>query len=183
MAKKAKQVAVLTQNVPDEILDQVVNGNHPEANAPAEKTTVDHPLAHAKREFAKTSHLCAHRIAGANNRYLTMYLELGDKVYASWCADIKRAEADCARMYQYNQAGATTKKDRLVEMCTKMARETMATVFAEWRMEVDRIIENLNGWKQEDGQTVVFPDGSTKKLPKGLFIPPERKITFEATVK
>lgn len=127
------------------------------------------------KKFEKTAHLFAHRKTGAQRRFEGVYKALREKVQAAWMADLLKIEAECQIISKSNGALAQTKLARAKSMAEQTAKETMRTVFDEWRTELNRIVADLNGYPQEDGM-VLFPDGSTAKMPKGLFIPKELQL-------
>lgn len=143
-----------------------------------EQVRAEQANGNTKVRFTKTAHLFAHRKQGVQHRFEKAYVALADKVRTAFTADLLRIEQEIKNTGKYNQALASTKKDRLMEMAEKQAREVMSTVFADWRKELDRIVNDLSGYPQEDGN-VLFPDGSVAKMPRGLYIPPEQLLKFE----
>ena len=129
-------------------------------------------------KFTKTAHLFAHRKTGAQKRFEKMYAALAEEIKTAWTADLVKMEAEYASISKSNQALATTKLKRAKQQAATVARETIQTVFRDWRVELDRIVSELGGYPQPDGM-VLFPDGSTAKMPKGLFIPIEQLLRFE----
>jgi hypothetical protein len=129
------------------------------------------------KSFVKVAHLFAHRKQGAQKRFEKEYLDLAEKVKSAWLADLLKIEEEMKHTGQYNQALAKTKTTRIKEQAEKTARETLATVFKEWRAEISRIVSDLGGYPQEDGN-VLFPDGSIARMPKGLWIPQDQIVRF-----
>jgi hypothetical protein len=129
--------------------------------------------------FAKQAHLFAHRKAGAQHRFEKKYVDLKNQVELAWTADLLKMEEELSLLKKSNQALAHTKSARLREMAEKTAREVMRTVFNEWRQEMNRIVSDLCGYPQEDGN-ILFPDASIAKMPKGLWIAPENLIKLAA---
>ena len=174
MAKKAKQLVeqsiVLAQQtdvMPDQVLDQVVNGN----------MTVDHQ-AHKKAEFSKLAHLFGHRKRGCQARFHKEYLELAKDVTTAWIADRSSLIAEVDAIAKSNQALAKTLFNRKCEIAKEAGQTILRTVFNRWKDELTRIVAELGGHPQEDGN-VLFPDGSVAKMPRGLFIEPEYMVKFE----
>lgn len=130
------------------------------------------------KKFEKTSHLFAHRKTGTQKRFEKVYAELKEKVQTSWLSDLSRMEQEHNLTAKSNQALAHTKMERSKSQAAEMAKKTMRTVFEEWRAEINRIVVDLGGHPQEDGN-VLFPDGSVAKMPKGLFIPKEQQLSFD----
>lgn len=143
-----------------------------------EQVRAEQAQGNKKDRFTKTAHLFAHRKQGAQARFQKSYAALAEKVRTAFTSDLIKIEQEIKNVGKYNQALAGTKKERLMEMAEKQAREVMATIFADWRKEIDRLIDDLSGYPQEDGN-IVFPDGSIAKKPKGLYIPPEQLLKFQ----
>ena len=120
--------------------------------------------------FKKLSQLFAHRKAGAQQRFEKVYADLKSKIEVAWLVDLQHMEREFVSIAKSNQALASTKINRKKELAEKTVKETLGTVFEEWRQELDRIITDLKGYPQENGN-VLFPDGSIAKMPKGLYIP------------
>ena len=135
-------------------------------------------MTEVTKKFAKTAHLFAHRKTGAQKRFEKVYSDLAERVKLSWTADLSRMEQEFSFMSKSNQALAATKKERNMSMAEDQIKKIMRTVFEEWRAEVNRIVSDLSGYPQEDGN-VLFPDGSVARMPKGLFIPKENQLSFE----
>jgi len=131
------------------------------------------------KTFAKQAHLFAHRKAGAQHRFEKLYVELKAQVEMAWTSDLMKLEAEFKLTSKSNQALAFTKTNRIREMAEKTAREVMRTVFNEWRQEINRIVSDLGGYPQEDGN-ILFPDASIAKMPKGLWIAPENLLKLAA---
>lgn len=132
-----------------------------------------------KPSFKKLAHLFAHRKAGAQHRFEKKYVDLKAQVEVAWTQDLLKVEAELQLISKSNQALATTKGNRIKEMAEKTAREVMRTVFNEWRQEINRIVADLGGYPQEDGN-ILFPDASIARMPKGLWIAPENLIKLAA---
>ena len=155
----------------DEKLDKDSNGN-------IETISDSHRNQNHRKKpfiFKKTSQLFAHRKQGAQQRFEKVYLDLKDKICVAWLKDLESMETEFHNISKNNQALATTKITRTKELAEQTIRETISTVFDEWRVEIARIISELGGYPQEDGN-VLFPDGSIAKIPKGLYISPENKL-------
>jgi hypothetical protein len=127
--------------------------------------------------FVKTAHLFAHRKQGVQKRFEKMYADLALKVKIAWTADLMHIETEMKTVGKYNQALQATKTDRIKEQAERTARETLSTVFKEWRVEINRVVDELQGYPQEDGN-ILFPDGSVARMPKGLWIPQEIQVKF-----
>ena len=125
--------------------------------------------------FKKLAHLFAHRKQGAQHRFEKKYSDLKGQVEVAWTKDLLKIEGELSILARSNQALAATKADRIKEMAEKTAREVMRTVFNEWRQELNRIVSDLGGYPQEDGN-ILFPDASIARMPKGLWIAPESLI-------
>ena len=130
------------------------------------------------KKFTKIAHLFAHRKTGAQKRFEKLYESLKETVSTAWLTDLESREQDMGTLFKSNQALAATKKARLNDIAAQTARETMRTVFTQWREEINRIVVDLGGHPQEDGN-ILFPDGSIARMPKGLFIPKEKQLSFE----
>lgn len=181
MAKKVKNAVVETiltlatmpalaqAEILDEILDESVNGN-----------TVDHSATppHEKKEFTKLAHLFGHRKRGCQARFHKEYLELVKEVMTSWMADRATLHAEVEKIARSNQALAGTMFQRKRMLAEETGKTILRTVFNRWRDELNRIVGELGGHPQEDGN-VVFPDGSIAKMPRGLYIEPEYLAKFE----
>ena len=177
MAKKAKQLVyqsiVLAQQtdvMPDQVLDQVVNGN----------MTVDHQahMEKKKQEFVKLAHLFGHRKRGCQARFHKEYLELCKEVMSSWMADRITLHTEVEKIAKSNQALAQTMFQRKRTLAEETGKNILRTVFTRWKDELNRIVVELGGHSQDDGN-VLFPDGSVAKLPRGLYIEPEFLAKFE----
>lgn len=125
--------------------------------------------------FTKLAHLFAHRKAGAQHRFEKKYADLKLEVETAWTQDLLKVEAELVLLKKSNQALAATKANRIKELAEKTAREVMRTVFNEWRTEINRIVADLSGYPQQDGN-ILFPDASIARMPKGLYISPEHLI-------
>lgn len=134
------------------------------------------PQVHPK--FKKLSHVFANRKDGAQHRFRKEYIEQRDRVQMAWIADLSAMEQRAKSMFTHNQALARNKLEREMELAKEDARETLRLVFRRFRSEIDRIVTELGGHPQPDNM-VVFPDGSSAKLPKGLYIPPEEQLRFD----
>ena len=134
-------------------------------------------MTETRKVFSKTSQLFAHRKHGAQIRFGRRYAKLKEKVQTAWLVDLEKMETEFKGTSKYNQALATTKHNRIQEMAVQQAAEIMKTVFSEWRTEVDRIIADLGGYPQEDGN-IVFPDASVAKNPKGLWVTDKLRLTL-----
>jgi hypothetical protein len=130
------------------------------------------------KKFEKTAHLFAHRKTGTQKRFEKVYSDLKEKVQTSWLSDLAKMEQEFGLTAKSNQALAATKMERSKSQAAEMAKKTMRTVFEEWRAEINRILIDLRGHPQEDGN-ILFPDGSVARMPKGLFIPKEMMLSFE----
>lgn len=129
------------------------------------------------RTYAKISHLFAYRKKGVQKRFEKVYADLKDKVQVAWLQDLEKMELEGRSIMKSNQALAKTKMDYSKATAAAAARATMNMVFNDWRTEIDRVISVLNGYPQEDGN-ILFPDGSTAVMPKGLYIPKEMQLNF-----
>lgn len=139
----------------------------------AEKKEV---VAKAK-SFDKVAHLFAHRKQGVQKRFEKEYIDLASKLRTAWTADLLRIEQELKNTSKYNQALAQTKAERIKQQAERTCKETLSTVFKEWRAEIDRIIADLGGYPQQDGN-ILFNDGSIARMPKGLWISPEHLLKF-----
>lgn len=133
-----------------------------------------------KKGFTKLAHQFAHRKTGAQHRFTKEYIELAGKVQSAWLADIANMEEAAKKLRSSNQALAKTRLARQVEEVTTEARAEVRTVFQRYRAEIDRIASELGGHPQEDG-VVLFPDGSTARMPRNLFIPADQLMKLEYT--
>lgn len=129
-------------------------------------------------QYEKLSHRFANMKQGAQRRFEAEYKRLKTEVEIAWAADAERALAEFKATQRSNNALAELKRKRTAGLAAQATRDLMKTVFTQWRIEIDRIISTLGGWKQDDGN-VLFPDGSVGKNPKGLYIPKEDKLSFE----
>ena len=184
MAKKTKVSDVLAIAVDAdlmsgataaEILDDNI-GNRIEEPMPVVEEVMVH-VSKGPKKFEKTAHLFAHRKAGTQKRFEKVYKDLKDKVQTAWLTDLEKIESEHRHLFKFNQALAATKTDRSKQQAAQIAKSTMRTVFDEWRAEIDRIVVELGGHPQEDGN-VLFPDGSVARMPKGLFIAAEHQLRF-----
>ena len=129
------------------------------------------------QKFKKLAHLFAHRRQGCQKRFEKVYLKVKDEVQTAWLADLSRMEQEFEGHFKSNQALAQTKLTREKQLAESTAKQVIKTVFDEWRAEVNRIVTELNGYPQNDGN-ILFPDGSTARMPKGLFITKEQQLQF-----
>lgn len=132
----------------------------------------------ARKVFAKTAHLFAHRKTGVQKRFEKVYKQLAEEVQNSWLADLMKLEEEFKLTSKSNVALAGTLLKRKKTQASDQARKTMRTVYEEWRVEINRIVVSLGGYPQEDGN-IIFPDGSSARMPKGLFIPEDMQLKFE----
>ena len=167
LATQPEQLDVM----PDAVLDTVVNGNLSPTNQ------VEHE-AHKKAEFSKLAHLFGHRKRGCQARFHKEYLELAKEVTTAWIADRSSLIAEVDAIAKSNLALAKTLFNRKCEIAKEAGQTILRTVFNRWKDELTRIVAELGGHPQEDGN-VVFPDGSVAKMPRGLFIEPEYMVKFE----
>lgn len=128
-------------------------------------------------QFAKLSQVFAHRKQGAQRKFEREYLVWKDKVQTAWLAELVQKEMQFKEIAKGNVALATTKLERDKQAAMKIAKSVMNNIFREWRVEIDRIISELGGYPQEDGM-ILFPDGSTARKPKGLWIAPDQQLRF-----
>ena len=150
-------------------------------NHPAKESNLEETVQHIERKarrYEKTAHLFAHRKQGVQKRFEKVYMDLKDKVQSAWASDLLKMEAEFKLISKSNQALASTKIERTKKMAEQTAKSTLRTVFNEWRAEINRIISDLNGYPQEDGN-ILFPDGSVARMPKGLYVAPEHQLRFE----
>lgn len=135
-------------------------------------------MAEEKKKFVKIAHLFAHRKTGCQKRFEKVYADLKAEVQTAWLIDLQRLEQEFGTISKSNQALAGTKMKRAKQMAAQTAKQTIKTVFDEWRGEINRIVSDLGGYPQEDGN-ILFPDGSVARMPKGLFIPQEMQLSFD----
>ena len=130
-----------------------------------------------ENQQTKTSHVFGRRRLGAQQRFTKEYLQIKDEILVSWCKDLEVMEQQFKLHMKSNQALAHTAMDRKKHLAEETAKQVIATVFDSWRAEINRIISQLNGYPQDDGM-ILFPDGSTARMPKGLFIPKEQQLVL-----
>ena len=146
---------------------------------PNEQAEVNGNVAKTKEpyKFKRTSQLFAHRKDGAQKRFARVWIDLKEQVQTAWLTDLEEREKELSTLFKSNQALTGIKRKRLNDMAAQTAKATLQTVFDEWRIEINRILVDLRGYPQEDGN-VLFPDGSQARIPKTLFIPLEHHIKF-----
>ena len=184
MKKKAAAIIAVTLDqhpeqldvMPDTVLDQVVNGNS--IDPIAESNRVDHQPERKKVEFNKLAHLFGHRKRGCQARFHKEYLEVAKEVTTAWLADRGTLVNEVDAIAKSNQALAKTLFNRKAAIAEEAGKSILRTVFNRWKDELNRIVVELGGHPQDDGN-VVFPDGSIAKMPRGLYIEPEYMVKFE----
>lgn len=126
----------------------------------------------------KHSHIFARKKEGARRRFQNEYDRVGAMLLAAHNEDMKTFEASVKSTAKFNVALTKTQRERLIEMARDKVKKTLQTVFDAWHSEMLRIISSLGGMLQEDQSTVLFVDGSTASMPKGLWIDPAKRIVI-----
>lgn len=132
----------------------------------------------AKPVDEKHSHIFARKKEGARRRFQNEYDRVGAMLVAAHLEDMKTFEASVKTTAKFNVALTKTQRERLIEMARDKVKKTLQTVFDAWHSEMLRIISSLGGMLQEDQSTVLFRDGSTASMPKGLWIDPAKRIVI-----
>ncbi len=133
------------------------------------------PASRTSLVFDKVSQRFAHMKAGCQKRFQRKYSEVAGEVRTAWALDNETRLAEFAKIAKFNVALAETKQKRMTDMAKSAARDIINTVFSEWRAEMDRIVTVLHGHPQDDGN-ILFPDGTTGRMPKGLWIDPSERL-------
>lgn len=112
---------------------------------------------------------------GAQHRFAREHEELSNEILTARIADSLAIEVELRETSKWNSALAKTKARRVELLADEQVKQLLNTVYQRFRAEIERLVTKFGGHPQEDGM-VLFPDGSTAKMPKGLYISPEKQI-------
>lgn len=152
--------------------------NETEMKVREEQIEAARKMERKQRVFKTTAQRFGYMKEGCKYRFQHAYAKQKEEVQTAWLADLEAKEKEFQTTARSNQALAKTKLEHSRKQAEKLARKVMNMVFQEWREEMHRIVNKLDGWIQEDG-LVIFPDKSSAKMPKGLYIPEDQQLRLE----